>query len=215
MSDSPLLPSGRRRSGILLASGAAGLSLFCAILCVLAVALSPARRTLALEDKDCPEDVESAGGCHTDGNLKWKQEDVSERWATADWMNGYNEVTGNDVISDEYEPWADKLSMELSDPITVASTIPDGTRLPPMLPPSVRVVAANTVVVPTACDPQFGCRQNLACIDRWDWLGPYGGCDAYADWSRRMGWCENDYDVFGIPASVACPVSCDTCSLGM
>jgi len=30
-----------------------------------------------------------------------------------------------------------------------------------------------------------------------------------------MGYCGDDVDVYGTPASIACPVACDTCQLGM
>ena len=39
-------------------------------------------------------------------------------------------------------------------------------------------------------------------------------CSAYGDRSRRIAYCETDRDVFGVLASKACPVSCDTCPLG-
>jgi hypothetical protein len=29
-----------------------------------------------------------------------------------------------------------------------------------------------------------------------------------------MGYCEDDVDAWGTPASVACPVACDSCQLG-
>uniref|UniRef100_A0A6U2BCF6 ShKT domain-containing protein n=1 Tax=Hemiselmis andersenii TaxID=464988 RepID=A0A6U2BCF6_HEMAN len=82
----------------------------------------------------------------------------------------------------------------------------DVKQLPMMLTPGTAV----TVPVCT----MGSCRQYEACMDRWDFSTDHGSCDVYGDWTKRMGYCESDKDVFGTLASVACPVSCDTCPLG-
>ncbi|EKX39485.1 hypothetical protein GUITHDRAFT_154428 [Guillardia theta CCMP2712] len=94
--------------------------------------------------------------------------------------------------------------------------------LPPFLPPYASVgpvvmtpsVVPGTAVVVPICD-DFGCYSLDACVDRYDFRSRYGGCEVYADWTKRMGYCDDDVDAFGVPASQACPVSCDTCSIGM
>ena len=116
-----------------------------------------------MEDKDCTDEEIASGSCHVDGNEAWKQEDVNDRWSTADWMNGYNEVTDTDVNTDEYRPWADKLKASLG----VLDTDPSfGPIIPPPFLPATQFVTGTTVIVST-CDPLWGCKQNAACVDRW------------------------------------------------
>lgn len=88
--------------------------------------------------------------------------------------------------------------------------------LPPVYGPvtvTQTVVPRTSVIVPI-CD-KLGCYQMNACVDRWDFQTEYGGCEVYGDWTQRMGYCEEDADAFGVKASMACPVSCDSCALGM
>jgi len=88
--------------------------------------------------------------------------------------------------------------------------------LPPVYGPvtvTQTIVPRTSVIVPI-CD-KLGCYQMNACVDRWDYQTEYGGCEVYGDWTQRMGYCEEDKDAFGVLASMACPVSCDSCALGM
>mmetsp|Transcript_2434 Transcript_2434/g.6605 ORF Transcript_2434/g.6605 Transcript_2434/m.6605 type:complete len:250 (+) Transcript_2434:1293-2042(+) len=176
--------------------------------------ISTARVKTVLEDAPCTDEQLANGSCHVDGNEQWKDEDVNEKWATTQWMNGFDDVTPSDVNSDDYNPWSERLASSMNDSPEYPSLISGGQLFPPTLPPNMQVLTSTSVVV-TTCDSVLGCKQTPACVDRWDWRGPYGGCPAYRDWKRRLGWCDNDHDVFGVPASVACPVSCDTCPLGM
>jgi len=74
-------------------------------------------------------------------------------------------------------------------------------------------VVANTAVVVPVCDT-MGCYQVTACADRWDYTTQWGGCTQYGDWTQRMGYCQDDQDAMGLVAAEACPVACDTCTLG-
>ena len=88
--------------------------------------------------------------------------------------------------------------------------------LPPVYGPvtvTQTVVPRTSVIVPI-CD-RLGCYQMNACVDRFDFQTEYGGCEVYRDWTQRMGYCNDDKDAFGVKASMACPVSCDSCALGM
>jgi hypothetical protein len=48
---------------------------------------------------------------------------------------------------------------------------------------------------------------------RFDFMTKEGGCSVYGDAMKRMAYCEDDRDVFGVLAAKACPVSCQTCGL--
>ena len=157
------VPRCRRRRAQSVALACALLAFVSALVTISFTVVLPSSGKYVLEDKDCPEEQQASGSCHVDGNQQWKDEDVSDRWSTADWMNGYNEVTDSDVNSDEYQPWADKLKSSLG----VLDTDPTlGTTILPPFPPIAQFVTGTTVIVPT-CDPLWGCKQNAACIDRY------------------------------------------------
>ena len=144
----------------------------CSLACVSAMitltfVFPVSERKYVLENKDCTDEEQASGACHVDGNEQWKEEDVNDRWSTADWMNGYNEVTGTDVNTDEYKPWADKVMASLGASDTDPSIMSFGALIPPPFPPNVQVVSGTTVIVPT-CDPLWGCRQDYACVDRYN-----------------------------------------------
>ena len=123
----------------------------------------PIHNKYSLEDDDCSDDEQALGSCHVDGNEQWKDEEVSDRWSTAEWMNGYNQVTDGDVNSDEYQPWVDKLKTSLG----ASDTDPTlGQTIIPPLAPVAQFVTGTTVIVPT-CEPLWGCKQNAACVDRY------------------------------------------------
>jgi hypothetical protein len=169
--DSSLNPLLAGRSGGRGKLRRAALICACSLACVSAIItltfVFPAlERKYVLEDKDCTDEELAAGSCHIDGNQQWKDEDVSDRWSTADWMNGYNEVTGTDVNTDEYKPWADKVMASLGVSDTDPSIMSFGALIPPPLAANIQVVSGTTVIVST-CDPLWGCRHDYACVDRY------------------------------------------------
>ncbi|EKX50599.1 hypothetical protein GUITHDRAFT_161834 [Guillardia theta CCMP2712] len=57
-----------------------------------------------------------------------------------------------------------------------------------------------------------------ACKDSALWRSDYGDCSVYRSAIKPGGfkdYCGSDKDIAGVPATVACPVSCGTCGIGL
>lgn len=92
----------------------------------------------------------------------------------------------------------------------------------PMLPEANNAPLDNTVY---KCAPSgymvgpIGYHCTPACKDSALWRSDYGDCATYRGSkltdSIWKDYCGSDKDIAGVPAAVACPVSCGTCGIGM
>mmetsp|Transcript_18147 Transcript_18147/g.43743 ORF Transcript_18147/g.43743 Transcript_18147/m.43743 type:complete len:315 (+) Transcript_18147:115-1059(+) len=109
----------------------------------------------------------------------------------------------------------------------VSSIVPGTAARPPIptrfasLPESDNSPIDNTVY---QCQPSgymvgpVGYHCTPACKDSALWRSDYGDCSIYRRSYSGGGikdYCGADKDIAGIPAAVACPVSCGTCGIGL
>jgi len=74
-------------------------------------------------------------------------------------------------------------------------------------PVSLGLPGILPVIIPTNSTASSG------CVDDPQWWSGYGNCTSYTDGEYNGGFCDSDSDEkTGVLASVACPVSCNTCS---
>ncbi len=104
--------------------------------------------------------------CHIDGNEQWKDEDVNDRWSTADWNVWIQRGDWS-----RCEHGRIKTLSRQSDGLTwcfrlrPVHNVLRGTH-PSQLSAQFASCVGPTVIVPT-CDPLCGCRQNYACVDMY------------------------------------------------
>mmetsp|Transcript_43196 Transcript_43196/g.86675 ORF Transcript_43196/g.86675 Transcript_43196/m.86675 type:complete len:319 (-) Transcript_43196:125-1081(-) len=109
----------------------------------------------------------------------------------------------------------------------VSSIVPGTAARPPIptrfpqLPEADNSPVDNTVY---QCQPSgymvgpVGYHCTPACKDSALWRSDYGDCSIYRRSYSGGGikdYCGADHDIAGIPAAVACPVSCGTCGIGL
>ena len=111
---------------------------------------------------------------------------------------------------------------------TVVSSVMPGTAArPPIptrfasLPEADEAPLDNTVY---QCQPSgymvgpVGYHCTPACTDSALWRSDFGDCSVYRATFTPGGfkdYCGTDKDIAGVPAAVACPVSCGTCGIGL
>jgi hypothetical protein len=109
----------------------------------------------------------------------------------------------------------------------VSSVMPGTAARPPIptrfatLPEADDAPLDNTVY---QCQPSgymvgpVGYHCTPACKDSALWRSDYGDCSIYQGGITGGGfkdYCGSDKDIAGVPAAVACPVSCGTCGIGV
>ena len=125
-------------------------------------------------------------------------------------------------------PYMEPLTVYAPPGGTVVSSVMPGTSArPPIptrfasLPEADEAPIDNTVY---QCQPSgymvgpVGYHCTPACTDSAMWRSDFGGCSVYRSTFTPGGfkdYCGSDKDIAGIPAAVACPVSCGTCGIGM
>ena len=111
--------------------------------------------------------------------------------------------------------------------MVVSSVMPGTAARPPIptrfasLPEADEAPLDNTVY---QCQPSgymvgpVGYHCTPACTDSALWRSDFGDCSVYRATFTPGGfkdYCGTDKDIAGVPAAVACPVSCGTCGIGL
>jgi len=125
-------------------------------------------------------------------------------------------------------PYMEPLTVYAPPGGTVVSSVMPGTAArPPIptrfasLPEADEAPLDNTVY---QCQPSgymvgpVGYHCTPACTDSVMWRSDFGDCSIYRATYTPGGfkdYCGTDKDIAGIPAAVACPVSCGTCGIGL
>jgi len=133
-----------------------------------------------------------------------------------------------ETVHGDGTPYMEPLTVYAPPGGTVVTTVLPGTSARPPVPTRYAFLpeADNAPIDNTAykCAPSgymvgpIGYHCTPACKDSALWKSDYGDCSMYRDTgltsSGFKDYCGVDHDIAGIPAAVACPVSCGTCGLG-
>jgi len=120
-------------------------------------------------------------------------------------------------------PYMEPLTVYAPPGGTVLSSVMPGTAARPPIPTRFASLpeADEAPLDNTAyqCQPSgymvgpVGYHCTPACKDSVLWRSDFGDCSTYTDTFKD--YCGADKDIAGVPAAVACPVSCGTCGIGL